>query len=174
MAAGDLLVPTDHSRLLGENAGSPRLIGCNADGMLHTHPWSQFGVTQDLTLNDSDKTFTVPANQLWIIWWIAVNYTATAVAGGRTLVVDLQDPTPTIATRFSTGTDIAANNLELIHWGQGNSGFVDATGQVLSGPMPTPLILEPAWSLRVYDLQETDPAADDMLVSIGHQEIDNT
>lgn len=174
MAAGDQTPETQRSKVAGDNSGITRLLGCNADGMLYTHPWSNFGVSQDLLANDSDKTFTVPANHLWIVNWIMVNYLATATAGNRDLVCNVLDDSANLLSRFTTGTTIIANDQRHIVWGGAHSTLNDASQQVIGGPFVPNLILLPGYQLRVFDFTAVDPAADDMGVTIGRQEIDNT
>lgn len=174
MAAGDRRHETAVARLLGENAANQRLIGCNADGMLYTHPWSNFGITQDLLTNDSDKTFTVPADHLWIIHWIGVRLISTANAGNRQLVIELADAAANLFASFGNNGNQAASTTILYLFA---GGMIDGAGAATLGSrneMPTHLILPAAFTLRVYDQAAIDAAADDMEVTIGRQEIDDT
>lgn len=174
MAAGTFRIPSNHSALLASQGSNWREIGCNADGMLYTHPWSNFGVSQDLLANDSDKTFTVPANHLWIVHWILIHYIATANAGTRNLTLDVRDATPTVLGRVGqTYSYVATNNAFaafVIPNGRISTSITGTSTHALHGP----LILPAGYSLRVYDLAAIDAAADDMEVTIGRQEIDDS
>lgn len=174
MAAGDIRVENSRARLLGTNATFPRLIGCNADGMLYTHPWSNFGITQDLTANDSDKTFTVPADHLWIINWIAVNYTSTVTAGNRDVVCNILDASANLVGRLISGGVLLANAQRFILWGGGMPDQSDASQEGQTHAIPQTFILPAGFQLRIFDLLAVDAAADDMLITIGRQEIDDT
>ena len=49
------------------------------------------GRTADVTLDDSNKTFVVPAGQEWQVLWVKVYYDATAQQGNRQLEVRVEE-----------------------------------------------------------------------------------
>lgn len=172
MAAGDARLHNVRALVMGDSAGTIRHVGCNADGMLYTFPWANFAVQQDLTLNDSDKTFTVPTGHLWVVHWIYISLTTSATVGSREPSVSIIDPAANIIGRIASSGVVPASTLTFIQLA-GAIGFLsDSSQQVIGHSMPGPLLLPAAWQLNVLDFGAVDPTADDMLVSIGRQEIE--
>lgn len=122
----------------------------------------------DETLNDSDKSFTVPASAEWQILTIWVEFTSTGTAGNRQLVIETQD-----ASADVTGQPIRAGVTQaasLTYYYQFGPALADLTAlrdtDWLMSPIPPTLILPTGHVLRVYDNNAVDAAADDMQVHI--------
>lgn len=174
MAAGDLLNPTVKSLLLATQATNRRQVGCNTDGMLHTNPYTQFGVEQDLLANDSDKIFTVPANHIWLIHWVMVNLTTTATAGVRFIVCEFIDAAGNVLARTGGSTGVAASSNETFLFAGAQFSIAYASHDGQDSAFPNRMLLPAAFQLRVFDFAAIAAAADDMEVTIGRQEIDDT
>lgn len=118
----------------------------------------------DVTADDSDKTFTVPAGKFWIVKWIYVAYVSNPTAGNRTVRVDFKDPT-NIFAYVAAGATQAANLTRSYFFGP---GVVDDTSFGSQGELFTDLgvnfPLPPGYTVRVYDSAAIAPAADDMTV----------
>lgn len=131
-----------------------------------TDQW-RVSALSDLTLNDNDKTFTVPANTEYQILWIWVEFTSDGNAGDRQLEIEVQN----------SGADVVAN------WAR--AGIVQITGltrnylfapavadltifrdtDYLSNPIPGTPFLKAGDILRVFDNNNV-AAGDDMIVHI--------
>lgn len=174
MAAGDQSITTQRAVQLATNGTVERLVGCNGDGMLFTHPWSNFGITQDLLANDSDKTFTVPAAHLWIVHWVMVQISTTATSGSRALALEIADASGNVLARTGGAAGIVASVVDTVLFGGAirDRNYVGSDSQ--DSPLPANFILPAAFTLRVFDFAAIDAAADDMEVTIGRQEIDDT
>lgn len=172
MAAGDARQHNMRALAIGDNAGVSRHVGCNADGMLYTFPWANFAVQQDLLLNDSDKTFTVPAGHIWYVHWILINFVATATVGSREIVINVLDDSANLLGRLPSGNNIPASFTRFIQFVAGVFTNQDTSQETITGTLPSPLLLPAAYQLRIFDFIAVDAAADDMLVSLGRQEIE--
>lgn len=122
----------------------------------------------DETANDSDKTFTVPADTEWQILWIWVEFTSTGTAGARQLVVQLQDSGSDVIGEVRVGTTQAAS---LTYNYMIASSLADLTAlrdtDWLMTPFPPTTVLEAGDKIRIYDNNAVDAAADDMVIQMG-------
>lgn len=133
-----------------------------------SYPLSKWWIVlqSDETLNDSDKTFTVPTNTQWHVLWIWVEYTSTAVVGNRQLVVEIQDAAADVSAQPARARVVQAAGLTY------NYMFGPSLAQDLAvydtdyicTPIPPTLILESGHIVRVYDNNAVDAVADDMVV----------
>ncbi len=116
--------------------------------------------------NDSDKTFTVPAERIWVISSIWVELVSTATAGNRQMALEIQDASNDVVAEIRAGAVQAASltrkylfsvtAVDLI-------GFRDTDW--LSTPLPY-LLLPAGFQVRVFDNNAVDAAADDMVVQM--------
>jgi hypothetical protein len=119
----------------------------------------------DEALNDSDKTFVVPAGFMYDIIWVYVELTTTATVGNRAMTVDIQDSLGDVIGRCQDDGVQAASLTHTYMFGQGMDladGGVNTNHFI---PLP-PLLLPQFFKLRVYDATAVDAAADDMNVQI--------
>jgi len=120
----------------------------------------------DVTSDDSDKVFTVPANTIWRVYSIHVSYTATATVGSRVIRVRFRDTADLPAFESRMGIVLAASSGT-------DLGFLPAVvretsvdlNQVLT-PFPPEMWLPSGFDIQVFDAGLIDPAADDMTVQI--------
>lgn len=121
----------------------------------------------DETLDNTNKTFTVPAATEWQILWVWVELTTTATVGNRQLAIELQDAAFDIIGVIRSDIVQAAS---LTRWymfapGMGDlAAFRDTT--LLSTPIPNGLFLSAGQILRVWDNKAIAAAADDMIVQM--------
>jgi len=124
----------------------------------------------DVTANDSDKSFTVPASTERHILGIWVEYTSTATVGDRQLVIEIQIAGPDVTAQWARAGLVQAASL--IYYYEFAPGLADLTAvrdtDYLTTPIPTTSVLKAADILRVYDNNAVAVAADDMIVHIQH------
>lgn len=120
----------------------------------------------DEAAGDSDKTFTVPANEEWDILSIWVEYTSDANAGNRQLVVEIQDDGNDVIGQARAGTTQAAS---LTYYYQFAPDAEDLTAlrdtDYLSTRIPR-WILPASYIIRVYDNNAVSVAGDDMIIQM--------
>lgn len=136
----------------------------NADGELFFDDGWDPSLQSDVALNDSDKTFTVPANTKWRVKWIYVELTSTATAGTRQMEVQIQDDTTDVIARLACG-DTQIESLTFYYLFAPHVAELTAERDVdkLTTLMPE-WILPAGYIVRVWDNDARDPAADDMIV----------
>lgn len=127
------------------------------------------GRVYDATLNDSDKTFTVPSGELWKINNAHVSLVTTAAVGNRHMVIEVSDDEGALMGRVSAGAVQAASATRYYSIMQGTyreSAFVNTDIQI---PMPADLYVKAGYTIRVYDSAAIAAAADDMIVRISYK-----
>lgn len=123
----------------------------------------------DEAADDSDKTITVTASQVWQILWIWLEFTTTATAGDRQLVVELQDDSNDVIGQIRVGLVQAASNT---YYYMLAPALADLTAlrdsDWLMTPLPPTLILPAGYQIRVYDNNAVAAAADDLVIQMGY------
>lgn len=120
----------------------------------------------DVTDDDSDKTFTVPASTEYQLLSVLVNLVSTATAGNRQIVVLVTTGADVVIAEIPAGVVQAASLTRRYTFGVGNPdllAFRDT--DVLLTPLPV-LCLPAGYKVRVYDNAAIDAAADDMHVQM--------
>lgn len=138
-----------------------------------TTAW-RIALTQDITENDSDKIFTVPAGIEWEILWISVEYTSTVTGGARQLEIQIQGSSSDVIAQWQTGITqsegLVYNYLFAV-------GVPDLSIIRDSNYLMTPLIgatfLTSGQKIRIWDNNAVDVGGDDMFIKIeyGYHEI---
>ena len=124
---------------------------------------------RDATLNDSDKTFTVPALEEWHVLWIYVLFTTTADAGTRQIAIEFYDAAANLVAEVKAGATQVASLTRNYTFAAGLAdlmAFRDTDN--LMTPLPVGLLLQTDWDIRVYDNNAIQVAADDMIVVINY------
>ncbi len=119
----------------------------------------------DATVDDSDKSFTVPADAEWDLQHVHIEFTSTATAGNRRMAVEIQDGSANVLALVQADAVQAATLTRSYNFGQGitdQSAFVNTS---LNTAFPA-LRLAPGEVIRVYDIAAIDAAADDMVVRL--------
>lgn len=171
MALGNVRSVAEHVLLLGDDAGSFRHIGATAGGDLHTFAHRTLTETVDVTLNDSDKTFTVPADRLWWIHLIHIDFISTASGGDRVIRMFITaDGTNTMLSHHLPLAQAANLNRRYTFAPTypENTGF---NGFDALLPLPSRLLIPAGGTLRILDNNVVDLTGDDMLIRIQHDEI---
>lgn len=146
-----------------------------------TRPGGRIVWNVDVTLNDSDKTVTVPVGKTWRVLSIHGQLIASGNAGNRVLTVVISNATPTaIFPRASTAA-VAATQIggirlyaclapsTTVFQRYENTDYVTVA---YSAPLPSEFYLEAGSTIRVYDQAAIDAAADDLAVFIHYIEYD--
>lgn len=114
------------------------------------------------TLNDSDKTISVPTGEEWKILWIQVYFAATGTVGTRRLLVEFRDGADDVILYSEAIETVAANGVGQYLW---MTSITNAAGpwygKRVQG-IPPDAILKAGYDLRIRDLSAVDAAADDM------------
>lgn len=141
-----------------------RLAGDGDNRALVSLDWAP-GLQSDENLNDSDKSFTVPADTEWIVKWIWVEFIAGAGAN-RQLEIQIQDDGADVIGQVRAGVVIAAAATQY-HLFAPNVTDLAALRDTdyVSTTMPE-WILPESYVVRVWDNAAVLPAADDMVVQM--------
>lgn len=131
-------------------------------------------VISDISLNDSDKTITVPAGKQWKIHSIFVSYVATAVAGNRRLRIRISnDSNNDVWDLIALNVQIA-NTTEFYMFQAGGVSVTEDSAARHIIPIPKDTILPEDFRIRINDQNAVDAAADDMVIRILIDETDIT
>lgn len=136
----------------------------DVNGRLITTPFSSLELKSDAALNDSDKSWTVPAGEYWKILSLRAVLISTATAGNRQMCIEITDGTNVIL-RIIPGGNQAASLTRNYNFAIGMAhltAFIDTTH--ITSPLPSELILLPGYTIRVYDKAAVDAAADDLSI----------
>jgi hypothetical protein len=121
----------------------------------------------DENLNDSDKSFTVPAGVETRFKWIWVEYTSDVGAGNRQLEIQVQDDAADVIGIVRAGAVQAASLTRYYLFAQQATeltAFRDT--DLLSTIMPE-WILPAGYVVRIWDNKAISAAGDDMIIQIG-------
>ncbi|MEE8609013.1 MAG: hypothetical protein V3S55_15520 [Nitrospiraceae bacterium] len=118
-------------------------------------------VVEDVTENDSDKTFTVPANEIWEILTLHVKLISTATVGTRQIGVEIQNVGGDVMYAIAAVPTQVASLTQTYNFAQGGA---DRSGLVANRALSNlaRLKLTPGMIVRVLDFAVADVAADDM------------
>lgn len=147
------------------------------------YPWGKGTPTwvYDATVDDSDKSFTVPAGKRWALKMIDSQLTCTATVGNRLLTITVATSgtnyivaarttnvtaSQTARARVIPGMAIATTALTRLDNPTGGTNVSVTDG------MPNDILLPAGAVVRVYDSAAVDAAADDLIVVIHYVEYD--
>ena len=124
-------------------------------------------VVEDDDANDSDKTYTFPANYMYQVLAIYVELTTTASAGDRQLEVQLLDYSDNIIQDYRPHVTQAASLTYKYVFGPGLAQDTDVydTDHITTPIVPT-MIVSGTYDLRIYDNNAVAAAADDMTIRL--------
>lgn len=123
----------------------------------------------DSTANDSDKSWTVPNNELWRICHAHVILVTTATVGNRQITVSVADDSGNVLVDLVAGSTQAASLTRHYGFLQGIYRETAFTAAEIQVPLPIDCWLKPGWVIRFYDSQAVDAAADDMTVAFVYE-----
>lgn len=118
----------------------------------------------DSAANDSDKTITVPASQVWELQCVHISLVTTATVGNRQVEVRVTDGSDNVIWQGSAGAVQAASLTRVYEFFPSAPLPTAFTDGKITVPMPA-MTLEAGWKIRVLDNAAVDAAADDMTVS---------
>lgn len=124
----------------------------------------RYKLERDATVNDSSKTFVVPAGQVWIVTHINAKLVATATVGNRRLRVRATDGSDNELSISEAGATFPASQTETADFYPGAPDQTTEVADTLKVAMPI-LILLPGHKLIVEDGAAIDAAADDLTVA---------
>lgn len=119
----------------------------------------------DATADDSDKSFSPPANETWKLNSVFVKMVTSAVVGNRQICIEVSSPAGVVIGRISAGAVQAASTTRYYLCMQGTfreTAFINEDIQI---PIPMDSYIVPGAALRVYDSAAIDATHDDMTVS---------
>lgn len=119
----------------------------------------------DETVDNSDKTFTVPASTEWEISSIWIELATTNTVGNRQITVEMQDSAGDVIGQFKAGATQAASLAYTYMFAPGIELMVIPVNLYLSFPLPV-MFLPAGFKVRVYDSAAIDPAADDLNIQM--------
>ena len=127
--------------------------------------WTPLLISEE-TANDSDKSFTVPANRQYQYLSVWVELISDANVGDRQITIEIQDAAADVIGQVRAGIVQAASLTRNYLFSPPLAdllGFRD-TNYLMT---PLPMIVLPAtYILRVYDSAAIAAATDDMVVQI--------
>lgn len=118
------------------------------------------------TADDSDNTFTVPANTEYQILSVYVSLVTTATVGNRQMAVQALDASDNVLIGARAGAVQAASLTRVYNFAPGlgqDTAFRDTDYLAVSMP---PIFLAAGQKLRVWDKAAVAAAADDMTVRV--------
>lgn len=139
--------------------------------MSRTTRWIESTPQSDATDNDSDKTFTVPADKSWRVLSCHVRLVSTATVGNRQIEVRYMDGSNNNVAHNVAGAVQAASLTRHYTFGL---GAADLTGFRDTDKLSTPLVdtvLPTGYKVRVFDSAAVDATADDMHVRMLVEEM---
>ena len=147
-----------YSPISVDDTGRPKVV------LAANQEWT-VALVSDEAANDSDKTLTVTAAQLWHLLWIWVELTTTATVGDRQIVIELQDTANDVIFQVRAGVTQAAS---LTYYYCFAPSMADLTPvrdtDYLMTPLPPTVLLPAAFQIRVYDNNAVAAAADDLII----------
>lgn len=122
-------------------------------------------INESLLLNSdtavgSDKLFTVPPNEEWVILAVGATLVTTATVGTRRVGVELQDDSSNVIIALVCRADQAASETVVYNFAAGLRDQASVANGTLSTSFPESLLLTPGYKIRVYDFDATDVAGD--------------
>jgi hypothetical protein len=128
-------------------------------------------LTIDKAVNDSDKSFTVPADREWQILRVYVKFISDATVGNRQVAISVISAAADVIGRYIASVVQAASLTRYYQFAPGSAdllGFRDT--DMLNINMGVGEILDAGQILRVWDNKAIAAATDDMEVYIEYAE----
>jgi hypothetical protein len=122
-------------------------------------------LASDVALNDSDKTFTVPATEQWRLDSIGVNLATTADAGNRRLAVLITTAADVQIAGVAAGLNHPASTTWDYTFANDLPRDTSAVESNVAAPLPR-MVVPGGYKIVVKDLAAIQAAADDMKVYI--------
>ena len=145
---------------------SPEPVGGTDVNISSDDIWT-VALVVDEAADDSDKTVTVTASQLWQILSIRVELVTTATVGDRQIEIQIRDTADDIVLNIVPGTTQAASLTYVYSFAPAFPDLIAVrdTNYVLTPLHPT-CLLPAGYDLRIFDNNAVAAAADDMDIQI--------
>ncbi len=126
-------------------------------------------VASDSTLNDFDKTLTVTTGKVWEIQTFRLEYTASAVAGTRTVEVRVRDAADDVMWATEITTDFIVSDVMVVNFSPAAPLVVPVdAGDEGSQHIPG-MLMGSGWDLQAVATAGGD-AGDDMVMHLTVRE----
>jgi hypothetical protein len=122
----------------------------------------------DNAINDSDKSFVVPDNELWKITYIMADYNGAGGAGNRQFTIEVQNESGAVVFVTNAGSPLGAGASIIFIAAPGYSHDTSVTNGESHMSWPPDLHLKPGWTLRTYDSNAVAAGADDMYIDFQY------
>jgi hypothetical protein len=133
---------------------------------MRTTFWENLVQQADITADDSDKTFTVPAAKQWWLKSLYASLISTAVVGNRQLDVLITDGDDNPVCKAVAGAVQAASLTREYVFAPGNPQETGFTNGLMYRAIPDRLVLPAGYKIRVYDSAAIDPTHDDLTLRL--------
>jgi hypothetical protein len=134
--------------------------------------WFRMSQQSDATLNDSDKTFTVPSGKAWRLVAITARLISTATVGNRQLDVLITDGSDNLLIKYQAGAVQAASLTRDYHFAPNHPQDTGFTNGVMLRALGSDLVLPAGYKVRVYDSAAIHAAADDLTARLLVEELE--
>ena len=145
------------------------------------YPWGKGTPkwVRDATLNDSDKSFTVPDGKIWDVQYVRARLVCTATVGTRLMNVRIKPDGSTV--QFITpNVSATASQSSVLMLGVGVTSTTnlltndvgDGVNASLIWSMPRMPLIKAGGVIQVIEYAAIDAAADDMIVDLYYVEYD--
>ena len=148
-----------------DGTGTPYWQVVNDAGYVRIYDWEP-ELQSDEALNDSDKTFTVPAGEEWKIKWIWLEFT-TGAGANRQIEIQIQDGAADVIDEIKVGIVQGAAITRYYHLSPHSAdlGAFRDTDWLMT-PIPE-WVLPAGYVIRIWDNAAILPAADDLVIQMG-------
>lgn len=157
--------------LTSESASNLFVLTADGSGSASWQPADSWRVNliEDINLNDSDKTFTVPSNREWQILWIWVDYSCTSTAGTRQLEIQLQTAASNVMGQWQAATP-QDQSLEYKYlFGIATQDMTSPRDlYYITTPLPAGTFLSAGQKIRIWDNKIRDASGDDMIIRMQY------
>lgn len=125
----------------------------------------------DVTLNDSDKTFTVPTGHIWILKFITAQLITDATVGNRQIRIEIGDGTNLLWAK-NAGAVQAASLTRYYDFAsdRDDQAAFDDNNRIRTR-IPPELALPAGYTIRIYDSAAVAAATDNLAIRMLVDEI---
>ena len=169
MPAGDTPIYSTDRAIAGKSTANVEMLGSSQEGVLAVGGFAGLDTTVDEAANDSDKTITVPAGEVWELLAVYVDFTASATVGTRSVILEIRNASAVIFLSLRQNINISASQHRACTFAPFGNEVAGAINESTLGALPIGLYLPTGWDLRVRDFNAIDAAADDLLVRVLHK-----
>jgi hypothetical protein len=123
----------------------------------------------DDSANDSNKSWVVPAGEMWMLNFAHAILVSSATVGNRVLSLDILDENGNLIIDCYSPANQAASATYHYAYLQGIYRETTFTANSIQVPVPKDLYLKAGYTLKVWDKGAIAAAADDLTVSFQYK-----